>query len=145
MSEAKLETRFTRRVKKYEWEKVILNAALSATCALTRKPMKDMMDLEETAFLATELMREGIEVAEASGVILDEGFLEHAVEYLKKAGYHRTSMHQDILRKLPTEIDWLNGRIVERGRALGLQTPYNAAITSLIKGLEIRSGVPDEQ
>jgi 2-dehydropantoate 2-reductase len=106
--------------------------------------MKDMMDFEQTAFLAGELMREGIEVAEAGGVKLEEGFLEHGIDYLNKAGYHRTSMHQDILRRLPTEIDWLNGRIVERGRALGLQTPYNLAITTLIKGIEIKSGAPDE-
>jgi 2-dehydropantoate 2-reductase len=145
MSEAGLETESTSQIKKYEWEKVILNAALSATCALTRKPMKDMMDLAATELLAEELMREGIEVAETSGVSFDEGFFEHAIQYLKKAGYHRTSMHQDILRRLPTEIDWLNGRIVERGRALGLQTPHNFAITALIHGLEMKSGAPEEQ
>jgi 2-dehydropantoate 2-reductase len=66
------------------------------------------------------------------------------VQYLKKAGYHRTSMHQDIRRKVPTEVDWLNGRIVERARALGIETPYNFAITALIKGVEMRSGAPDE-
>jgi 2-dehydropantoate 2-reductase len=144
MSEAGLDTQFTQNIKKYEWEKVILNAALSAMCALTRKPMKDMMDLEQTELLAEELMREGIEVAEADGVRFDEGFFEHGIQYLKKAGYHRTSMHQDILRKLPTEIDWLNGRIVERGRMLGLKTPYNFTITALIKGLEMESGAPGD-
>jgi 2-dehydropantoate 2-reductase len=143
MSNAGLDTQFTRDVKKYEWEKVILNAALSAMCALTRKPMKDMMDFEQTEILAEELMREGIEVAKADGVKLDEGFLEYGIEYLRKAGYHRTSMHQDILRRLPTEIDWLNGRIVERGRTLGLKTPYNFTITALIKGLEMESGAPE--
>ena len=145
MSDAGLETQFTRNIKRYVWEKVILNAALSATCALTRKPMKDMMDFEQTEFLAEELMREGIEVAQVAGVEFDEGFFEHGVQYLKKAGYHRTSMHQDILRRLPTEIDWLNGKIVERGRALGLKTPYNFTITALIKGLEMKSGAPEEQ
>jgi len=144
MSDSGLDTQFTRDVKKYEWEKVILNAALSATCALTRKPMKDMMDFEQTELLAEELMREGIEVAQAHGVKLDEGFLEHGVQYLREAGYHRTSMHQDILRRLPTEIDWLNGRIVERGRMLGLKTPYNFTITALIKGLEMQSGAPED-
>ena len=145
MSDAGLETQFTRDIKRYVWEKVILNAALSATCALTRKPMKDMMDFEQTEFLAEELMREGIEVAQVAGVEFDEGFFDHGVQYLKKAGYHRTSMHQDILRRLPTEIDWLNGKIVERGRALGLKTPYNFTITALIKGLEMKSGAPEEQ
>jgi 2-dehydropantoate 2-reductase len=144
MSDSGLDTQFTRDVKKYEWEKVILNAALSATCALTRKPMKDMMDFGQTESLAEELMREGIEVARADGVKLDEGFLEHGIQYLRKAGYHRTSMHQDVLRRLPTEIDWLNGRIVARGRKLGLRTPYNFAITALIKGLEMESGAPED-
>ena len=144
MSGAGLDTRFTPDVKRYVWEKVILNAALSAMCALTRKPMKDMMDFEQTEFLAEELMREGIEVATAAGVTLDEGFFDHGIQYLKKAGYHRTSMHQDVLRRLPTEIDWLNGRIVERGRALGLKTPYNYTITALVKGLEMKSGAPEE-
>jgi 2-dehydropantoate 2-reductase len=144
MTAAGLETKFTTGIKKYEWEKVILNAALSATCALARKPMKDMMDFELTETLAEELMREGIAVAEGWGITFDEGFFEHGVGYLKKAGYHRTSLHQDILRKIPTEIDWLNGKIVERGRALGLKTPYNFTITALVKGLEMKSGAPEE-
>jgi 2-dehydropantoate 2-reductase len=144
MTAAGLETQFTTSVKKYEWEKVILNAALSALCALARKPMKDMMDFGPTEALAEELLREGIEVAETSGITFDEGFFEHGIGYLKKAGYHRTSMHQDILRRVPTEIDWLNGKIVERGRALGVETPYNFTITALIKGLEIKSGAPEE-
>jgi 2-dehydropantoate 2-reductase len=144
MTAAGLETHFTTVIKKYEWEKVILNAALSATCALARKPMKDMMDFGPTGLLAEELMREGIAVAEASGITFDEGFFEHGIGYLKKAGYHRTSLHQDILRKIPTEIDWLNGKIVERGLALGVKTPYNFTITALVKGLEMKSGAPEE-
>ena len=140
---AGLETRFTTDIKKYEWEKVVLNAALNPVCALTRKPMKDMMDLKQTELLAEELIREGVQVAEACGVTFDEGFFERGVQYLKKAGYHRTSMHQDILQGNPTEIDWLNGKIVERGHALGIKTPYNYAITALIKGLEMKSGAPD--
>lgn len=144
MSQAGLDTQFTQNITKYEWEKVILNAALSAMCALTRKPMKDMMDFEQTELLVKELMREGVEVAKADGVKLDEGFLEHGIQYLRKAGYHRTSMHQDILRRLPTEIDWLNGRIVDRGRTHGLKTPYNFTITALIRGLEMESGAPED-
>jgi 2-dehydropantoate 2-reductase len=144
MTAAGLETQFTTSIKKYEWEKVILNTALSATCALTRKPMKDMMDFGPTELLAEELMREALAVAEASGVSFDEGFFERCLGYLKKAGYHRTSLHQDVLRKIPTEIDWLNGKIVERGLAHGVKTPFNFAVTALIKGLEMTSGAPEE-
>jgi 2-dehydropantoate 2-reductase len=140
---AGLETRFTTDIKKYEWEKVVLNAALNPVCALTRKPMKDMMDFELTESLVEELLREGIEVARAAGIVFDEGFLEHGIQYLKKAGYHRTSMHQDILRNIPTEIDWISCKIVEWGRAHGIKTPYNLAIAALIKGLEVKSAAPE--
>jgi 2-dehydropantoate 2-reductase len=144
LSEAELETQFTTDLKKYEWEKVVLNAALNPVCALTRKPMKDMMDHRQTEFLVEELLREGIAVAEAAGITFDEGFFEHGIQYLKKAGFHRTSMHQDVLRQIPTEIDWISCKIVEWGRTYGVQTPYNLAIAALIKGLEMESGAPEE-
>jgi len=143
MTEAGLDTQFTTDIKKYEWEKVILNAALSPVCALTRKPMKDMMDFEITEELVERLLREGIKVAEAAGVTFDEGFFERCLQYLNRAGYHKTSMHVDIERGSPTEIDWINGKIVEYGRTLGIETPYNSTITALIKGLEMKSGAPE--
>jgi 2-dehydropantoate 2-reductase len=144
LTDSGLETLFTTNIEKYEWEKVVLNAALNPVCALTRKPMKDMMDLELTELLVEQLLREGVAVAEAAGITFDEGFLEHGIRYLKNAGYHRTSMHQDVLRQLPTEIDWISRKVVEKGEALGVPTPYNFAITALVKGLEIESGAPEE-
>jgi 2-dehydropantoate 2-reductase len=144
MTEAGLETRFTADIKKYEWEKVVLNSALNPVCALTRKPMRDMMDLEITESLVEELLREGLQVAEAAGIEFDEGFFEHGLQYLKRAGYHRTSMHQDILRQVPTEVDWINKKIAEWGRRHGVKTPYNFTIAALIKGLEMKSKAPEE-
>jgi len=143
-TEAELETHFTADIKKYEWEKAILNAALNPVCALTHKPMKDMMDFNLTESLSEKLLQEGINVAEAAGINFDDGFLEFGVQYLKKAGYHRTSMHQDILRNIPTEIDWISCKIVEWGRNYGVETPYNYAIAALIKGLEMESNAPEE-
>jgi 2-dehydropantoate 2-reductase len=142
-TQTQLETHYTTNIKKYEWEKVVLNAALNPVCALTRKPMKDMMDLLLTENLVEELLREGIAVAEAAGITFDEGFLENGIQYLKKAGYHRTSMHQDVLRQIPTEIDWISCKIVEWGRAISVATPYNATIAALVKGLEVESGAPE--
>lgn len=143
MTAAGLETLFTTNIIRYEWEKVILNAALNPVCALTRKTMKDMMGFEITEFLVEELLQEGIKVAEAAGVTFDEGFFEHGVQYLKKAGYHKPSMLQDIEREALTEIDWINRKIVEHGRAHGIKTPYNSTIAALIKGLEMESGAPE--
>ncbi len=142
-TDANLEMQFTSDIKKYEWEKAILNAALNPVCALTHKPMKDMMDFELTETLAEKILCEGVKVAEATGISFDPKFIEHGVQYLKGAGYHRTSMHQDILRNIPTEIDWISCKIVEWGKKFGVETPYNLTIAALIKGLEMVSNAPN--
>lgn len=137
ITKSNLETTFTPDIKKYEWEKIILNAALSPVCALTRRTMKQMMNCKETRFLTEEILREAIEVAEANGYHFKDDFLEFCMNYLDKAGHHRTSMHVDIEKKNPTEIGFINGMIVKYGKIKGIPTPINSTIVSLIKGSEL--------
>jgi 2-dehydropantoate 2-reductase len=144
MTEAGIETQFTTDIKRYEWEKTVLNASLNPVCALTRKRMKDMMDFAPTESLVEDLLREGIEVAEATGVRFDEGFFEQGIHHLKTVGYHKPSMLQDIERGAMTEIDWINGKIIEHAHARGLKAPNHAAITRLVKGLGVKSTAPRE-
>jgi 2-dehydropantoate 2-reductase len=137
ISKADLETSFTNEIKKYEWEKIILNAALSPVCALTRRTMKQMMNCKDTRNLSEAILREAIEVAAANGYHFKKGFLEFCMDYLDKAGHHRTSMHVDIEKKNPTEIGFINGKIVKYGKEKGIPTPINSTIVSLIRGSEL--------
>lgn len=137
ITKADLETAFTPEIKKYEWEKIILNAALSPVCALTRRTMKQMMEFKDTRNLAEAILREGIEVAAANGVHFKPDFLKFCMGYLDKAGHHRTSMHVDIEKKNPTEISFINDKIVKYGKAKGVPTPINSTIVSLIRGSEL--------
>ena len=137
ISAADLETTFTNEIKKYEWEKIILNAALSPVCALTRRTMKQMMELQDTRKLVEQILQEGIDVAAANGIHFKPGFLKFCMNYLDKAGHHRTSMHVDIEKCNPTEIDFINNKIVKYGKAKDIPTPINSTIVSLIKGSEL--------
>ncbi len=137
ITKSDLETAFTPEIKKYEWEKIILNAALSPVCALTRRTMKQMMNCKETRKLSEAILREAIDVAEANGFHFKVDFLEFCMNYLDKAGHHRTSMHVDIEKKNPTEIGFINGKIVKYGKVKGIPTPINSTIVSLIRGSEL--------
>jgi 2-dehydropantoate 2-reductase len=137
ISKSDLETEFTPEIKKYEWEKIILNAALSPVCALTRRTMKQMMNCKDTRNLSEAILREAIEVAAANGYHFKDDFLEFCMNYLDKAGHHRTSMHVDIEKKNPTEIGFINGKIVKYGKKKGIPTPINSTIVSLIRGSEL--------
>jgi 2-dehydropantoate 2-reductase len=137
ISSSNLDTAFTTDIKKYEWEKIILNAALSPVCALTRRTMKQMMEFEDTRSLTETILREGIKVATANGINFKDDFLEFCMSYLDNAGHHRTSMHVDIEKKNPTEIGFINDKIVKYGKSKGIHTPINSTIVSLIRGSEL--------
>jgi 2-dehydropantoate 2-reductase len=49
---------------------------------------------------------------------------------------HKASMTQDVEARRPTEIDFLNGAIVEHGEGVGVPTPLNRAIWALVKARE---------
>jgi 2-dehydropantoate 2-reductase len=134
---AHMDTEFAHDIQKRVWIKVILNCGLSAMCALTRKTMKQMMDFQPTRSLVEDILRESIVVAEAMNVELPEGFLDTCMGYLDKAGHHQTSMHIDIELEQPSEIDFLNGKIVEYGEMCGIETPINSTIVRLIKGTQL--------
>lgn len=46
------------------------------------------------------------------------------------------SMYQDVKRCIPTEIDAINGAIVEQARRYNVSAPYNSLIIDLIHAIE---------
>ena len=131
-----LETKFTDTIRKYTWEKTILNAGMLALCAVTKQTMKDAFDFEPTHQLVEGLVKEGIEVAKADGYDYGPDFLGFCMNYFGKAGRHKPSMLVDLENQRSTEIDFINGRIVEYGGKFGIPTPYNLTVTSIVKALE---------
>ncbi len=136
LTSADLETEFTDSIRKYTWEKTILNAGMSALCAVTKQTMKDAMDFPPTHRIVEGLVKEGIEAAKADGYDYGPGFFDFCMGYLGKAGRHKPSMLVDVENQRSTEIDFLNGKIVEYGGKHGIPTPYNQTITSIVKALE---------
>jgi len=139
LSSVGLRTEVPGNIQSHVWEKVILNAALAPVCAITRLTMKDVMDSSRGLELVKGILDESVRVAEAEGIEFAEDFRQFCLKYLKGGGYHRPSMLVDLENGLPTEIDRLNGRIVEYGRKHGLPTPVNQTITALVHMLESSS------
>ncbi len=121
-----------------QWRKVIFNAATNPVGALTDLTHGRVCERPDLRALVTGLVDEGKAVAAAQGITLDadpEDLIDHAAK--PEVAYdHKASMLQDVEAHRATEIDFLNGGIGRFGRELGVPTPLNDAITSLIKGLE---------
>ncbi|TPX57805.1 2-dehydropantoate 2-reductase [Powellomyces hirtus] len=52
-----------------------------------------------------------------------------------------SSMHDDLLLKRPTEVDYLNGEIIKIGEEHSVNTPVNKAVVKLIKDIEAQPPV----
>ena len=55
----------------------------------------------------------------------------------------RSSMAQDVIKGRKTEIEHMNGYIVERGREAGIPTPVHAAIVEVVRDIEAGRLAPD--
>lgn len=120
------------------WEKLVTNCAYNAISALTRARYGTMIDDDAVRALMREIIDECIAVARADDVaIADADTTYDAAMRLGEAMREASSsMEQDLARGRLTEIDSLNGYVAKRGAALGVPTPANRALATLVRLLE---------
>jgi 2-dehydropantoate 2-reductase len=132
--------------KKRVFYKTILNSALNALCAMNGITMRQAMTFRHTRNLASMLIREGLSVAAAVGYNYGENAREAILRYLDGGGDHLPSMWHDLQRGLPTEIEYINGKIVKIGLMFkNVDVDANMFFTSMIITQEIKNGVRDPE
>ena len=78
-------------------------------------------------------------MANAQGISLDQAERWQAItSLLKQAIGARASMLQDVEAGRQTEIDVVNGAIVEAGRRHSVATPLNDAMVWMVKSLQAK-------
>jgi len=136
LTECGLDTHHTANITDMVWRKTVLNACMNPMCAVTGMTMVEIINDPITFNLVDALIKEGIAVARINEFSLGSNYYPYAISYIKNAGNHKPSMLQDIEAGRRTEIDYINGKIVEYGVQAGVPTPYNSMIRGLVKALE---------
>jgi len=119
-----------------QWTKLIFNASTNPVGALTLLHHGAATRFGPTGQLFNDLIREGEAVARKLGIELHGDPRNLVQKGANAPGKHRASMLQDVLAKRRTEVDFMNGAIVQWGEKIGVPTPLNRAMWELIKGLE---------
>jgi len=121
------------------WAKLILNCAYNALSAITQLPYGRLVQGEGVQTVMRDVVQECLGVAQAAGVIVP-GDIWDAVQRLPgtmPAQFSSTA--QDLARGKRSEIDHLNGHVLCEGARLGIATPVNRVLHSLVKLLEARA------
>jgi 2-dehydropantoate 2-reductase len=120
------------------WGKLVVNCAYNAISALGQMPYGRMIESVGIRQVMTDVVGEVLAVAAARGVRMAPDTLQAVLGLAQSMSTQFSSTAQDLARERPTEIDHLNGFIVQQGEALSIPVPANRALHALVKLVELR-------
>ncbi|PKM49950.1 MAG: 2-dehydropantoate 2-reductase [Firmicutes bacterium HGW-Firmicutes-7] len=129
------------QIGKNIWAKLLYNCALNPLGAILGVSYGKLIENPHSIEVMSKIIEEVYSVMKATE---NETFWVDADSYKKHflnklvppTAEHKSSMLQDIERKMRTEIDSLSGAIVKLGKKHGVEVPYNEMIVHLIKTIE---------
>ncbi len=119
------------------WTKGIINAAMNPVAALTDSTVGQVLDSPARSIVG-RLAEEGVVVAKAAGIALDEDVLADVWSTFESARAHTPSMVADIRQGRESEVGQLNRQIVAHGHRMGIPTPCHEVVASLIDAFDWR-------
>jgi len=144
ISKGDIPCELTDSIEKDLWAKMLYNCALNPLGAILDVPYGVLAANESTQIIMNGVVEEVFNVMTAAGYQTHwpspKNFLE--VFYKKlvpDTAEHKSSTLQDILAKKETEIDALNGAVIELAKQYRLDVPYNLVLHSMVKFLEAES------
>jgi 2-dehydropantoate 2-reductase len=124
-------------LKKDMWLKFLVNCSFNAISGIGQITYGEMVRIPEISQQIENLTHEFLVIASKEGVdiSLDEAKEANAL-IANTMVTQRSSTAQDLAKGKKTEIDFLNGYIVQLGKRNGIPVPYNESITAIVKMLE---------
>ena len=133
---AGLETAVSSTMPRRLWEKLAINAGINAITALADVD-NGAIRMGEANELARAATRETARTAREEGIRLSNRVALQNMESVADATAANTSsMRQDVHAGRPTEIDAINGYVVDRAAERGIEVPSNRLLTGLVRTWE---------
>ncbi len=137
-----IETLVAADMPRRRWEKLAVNAGINAVTALARVE-NGALGSDDAATVAHDAARETARVARAEGVRLANRQARAAIDgVIDATAANRSSMLQDVEADRRTEIDAINGVVVERAAThRHVDVPTNRTLTRLVRSWETGRGL----
>ncbi|SDH16438.1 ketopantoate reductase [Alteribacillus persepolensis] len=136
---ANIHAALSQDVMKSIWQKAAFNSVLNPLCTLMQNTVAAIGGYSRIDQLIEPLVEEIITVAKAEEVILEKENMLRMIRGVfdpSMSGHHMSSMYHDVKNGRKTEVDFLNGAIVEKAQRYHIDVPYNHMLYHLISMLE---------
>ena len=129
-----METQLVQQIVGRLWCKVITYSALNPVSAILQVPNGLLTTKTESITLMKRLLSEGQSVAEAYSIeLVYPDLYELLCNACENSAHNLSSMLQDILNEVPTEIDAQNGALCRYAVERGIHVPTQQTMVDLIK------------
>jgi 2-dehydropantoate 2-reductase len=138
------------------WSKLAINSMITTVGALTGERLGVLLRRRRARAILLAIYREAIDTARAMGITLEPVAVRPELFYLArdanvfsrwlkhlvmravglKYGKVKSSRLQSLERGRKTEIDYLNGYVVQKAKETGVAVPTNEAVVRLVKEIE---------
>ena len=134
-----LKTRLSDDINREVWNKLVVNCVVNPLSALFHVRNCEIV-ADSLKTIRYEIVKECVEVGKAEGTTFHKDLEKKIGEKISKYT-NFSSMYQDIIKGKKTEIDFLNGKVVELGKKHRIPTPVNETLVCLIKFMEEKNGI----
>lgn len=134
-----LKTRLSNDINMEAWNKLVVNCVVNPLSALFHVRNCEIVS-DSLKTVRHRIVRECVKVGKAEEITFPKDLKEKVDE--KISSYTNfSSMYQDVMKGKKTEIDFLNGKVVELGRKHNIPTPVNETLVCLIKFMGEKNGI----
>lgn len=122
-------------IKEIYW-KLLINSAINPLTALWRISNGQLLATKERRAIVRQLCREGEQICAAYGIHLGTELYEQIVTVCQATSSNTSSMLGDVLEGKATEIDYINGWLVEMARTKEIAAPGHEMVWRLVRAFE---------
>jgi 2-dehydropantoate 2-reductase len=132
---AKVDIGLSPDIEVERWQKFIFLTAMAGATAALRSSIGPIVADPELRGFFRKLMEEAYAVGRAKGVAIPDTYVDERMDFVlnKVEPGMKASMAHDLERGNRIELDWLNGKVVELGRALNIPKPAHETAWTALK------------
>ncbi|NJF25702.1 2-dehydropantoate 2-reductase [Thermococcus sp. Bubb.Bath] len=129
----------SEKISGWKWAKAIVNSVINGLGTLLEVKNGFLKENPYLEGISVSIAREGCIVAQQLGIEFEIHPLELLWDTIEKTAENYNSTLQDIMQGRRTEVDYINGKIVEYAKSVGLDAPMNELLWAMIKAKEDKS------
>lgn len=130
---AGIDAELSTDIRRTLWEKYVFLVGLSGSTSAMRSPIGPIRANPQTRAFLLDLMNETVAVGRALGVNLPDDYAQQRLVFADSVAPDMTSsLHHDLERGNPLEVEWLSGGVVQLGQKVGVPTPCNRAVWDVL-------------